>query len=82
MPLLPTNKTEDKKSKSISKSNNLSDLHLKLKFLPSANTDEISQEFSRAKNLQYILMIIIFVIILYILHLNRQGISIFSYFNK
>ncbi len=82
MPLLPTDKSEDKKLKSISKSNSLNDIHLKLKFLPSVNTDDASLEFSRTKNIQFILVIIIFVIVVYILHLNRQGISIFSYFNK
>jgi len=82
MPLLPTDKSEDKKLKSISKSNSLNDIHLKLKFLPSANTDDASLKFSRTKNIQFILVIIIFVIIVYILHLNKQGISIFSYFNK
>ena len=40
MPLLPTDKSEDKKLKSISKSNSLNDIHLKLKFLPSVNTDD------------------------------------------
>jgi hypothetical protein len=57
MPLLPTDKSEDKKLKSISKSNSLNDIHLKLKFLPSVNTDDASLEFSRTKNIQFILVL-------------------------
>ncbi len=78
MPLLPTNETEEKDTKSTTKSENLRDFHLKLKLLPSNDIDETKLEFSRSKNIQFILMIILFVILLYFLHLNRQGISIFS----
>lgn len=75
MSLLPTNKIEEKKTKTTHKSENSNDFYLKLpRLLPSTEIEETTEEYNKFQKIKFLLLIALFVSILIILQLNKQGI--------
>jgi len=72
MPLLPTNEIEEKRPKSNNKSDNSKDFYIKLpRLLPSKVIEEATPDYNRFKNIQFIILVTLFAIILYIIQLNK-----------
>ena len=72
MPLLPTNQIVEKRPKSNTKSENSKDFYIKLpKLLPPKEVEENTQGYNKFQNIQFLLLIVIFLIILYIIQLNK-----------
>lgn len=75
MPLLPTAQIEEKRPRSNNKSDNSKDNYIKLpKLLPSKEVEDTSPEYNKFQNIKFILLIILFLVIVYIIQLNKNGI--------
>ncbi len=72
MPLLPTNEIEKKLPKPNTKSDNSKDFYIKLpRLLPSKVIEEATPEHNKFQNIQFIILVTLFVIIIYIIQLNK-----------
>jgi len=72
MPLLPTNEIEEKRPKSDTISDNSKDFYIKLpRLLPSKTIEEPPPEYNKLQNIQFIVLIILFVILISIIQLNK-----------
>ena len=72
MPLLPTDQIEGKRPKPNTKSDDSKDFYIKLpRLLPSKVIEEATPEHNKFQNIQFIILMVLFFIILYIIQLNK-----------
>ncbi len=72
MPLLPINEIEEKRPNSDTILDNSKDFYIKLpRLLPSKMIEEPPPEYNKLQNVQFIILIILFVIIISIIQLNK-----------
>lgn len=75
MPLLPTNKVEEKLPKTNHKSDTSKDNYIKLpRLLPSKEVEENTAEYNKFQNIRFLILIVLFAIVIYIIQLNKNGI--------